>query len=267
MTSNKISTSHWDAHNYQNTAHYTLDYALQLLKQLNLSGKEFILDIGCGDGRITQDMAKNLTHGNVIGIDNNSSMVIMAQEKTLMQSNLYFEIMDSEKIQLPAHYQFDLITSFYCMQWIPDKAVVFKNIKKYLRPGGRIVMIIPMRHLFLHDVIPQKMLADKRWFNYFENYFNPMQYYADIAYDKYIAQANLVLDELKYEPVTLYFPNKNAITELFSAIIPYPDHLPAAQLKIDFITEFTDEYLQLVPPDHLGRCKIEALNIKLLAHR
>lgn len=264
MTSHNNSASHWDAHNYQNTAHYTQDYALQLLNRLNLTGNEFILDIGCGDGRITQEIAKSITHVNVIGIDNNSSMIKVAQEKKLKQSNLHFENMDAEKIQFPVFYQFDIVTSFYCMQWVSDKAIVFKRIKKYLRLGGSVAMLIPMMHHLLHDELPQKMLADKRWFKYFENYSDPTQCYRDIAYEKYLAQAYLVLDELKHQPATLYFANKHAITELFSAIIPYPDQLPTVQLKDKFISEFTDEYLRQVPPDHTGRCKIEALNISQL---
>ena len=65
MPNNKIAYQ-WNADHY--TQHSGSQYAwgLELIKKLKLSGQETVLDIGCGDGKLTASVADHLPQGNVI---------------------------------------------------------------------------------------------------------------------------------------------------------------------------------------------------------
>ncbi|MGC9517062.1 MAG: class I SAM-dependent methyltransferase [Methanomicrobiales archaeon] len=64
---------------------------------LKLDGHERILDIGCGDGRITAEIASKISEGCVLGIDNSIEMIKLAKESFSIKefSNLKFKVMDA----------------------------------------------------------------------------------------------------------------------------------------------------------------------------
>jgi trans-aconitate methyltransferase len=70
MTSPDPSPSFtWNAADYHQSSLAQQQWAKELIAQLGLSGNERVLDIGCGDGRVTAEIARNLPGGNVTGLD------------------------------------------------------------------------------------------------------------------------------------------------------------------------------------------------------
>ena len=66
----------------------------------NLRGDEHILDVGCGDGKVTAEIARAVPRGSVLGVDASAEMIAFAQ-KTFPPSkisNLKFQICDARKI-------------------------------------------------------------------------------------------------------------------------------------------------------------------------
>jgi trans-aconitate 2-methyltransferase len=65
--------------------------------QLNLQGNESILNVGCGDGKITADFAESFPSSRVIGIDSSPEMIDYAQQTypTSQYSNLSFACLES----------------------------------------------------------------------------------------------------------------------------------------------------------------------------
>jgi trans-aconitate methyltransferase len=54
-------------------------WAKELMNLLELEGYENVLDIGCGDGRITAEIAAKIPEGRIWGIDNSIEMIKLAQ--------------------------------------------------------------------------------------------------------------------------------------------------------------------------------------------
>jgi trans-aconitate methyltransferase len=54
--------------------------AQELILKLAIKGNERVLDIGCGDGTITAEIAKQLPNGSVLGIDNSKEMIHFARK-------------------------------------------------------------------------------------------------------------------------------------------------------------------------------------------
>ena len=52
--------------------------AMELVDALRLRGDESILDIGCGDGRVTTELARRVPHGSFLGIDSSDAMIELA---------------------------------------------------------------------------------------------------------------------------------------------------------------------------------------------
>jgi len=64
----------WNPEDYAKNSDAQLKWAKELKQSLNLQGDESVLDVGCGDGKITADFATTLPRGRVVGIDSSPDM-------------------------------------------------------------------------------------------------------------------------------------------------------------------------------------------------
>ncbi|KAL7024915.1 hypothetical protein ACKWTF_013248 [Chironomus riparius] len=104
-------------------------------------GKEIaVLDIGSGCGTILSEVIvgnSGLKFSKVIGIDISEEMVKFSNEK-YGSDLISFHVMDAAK-EIPEIFKnlkFDLITSFFCMQWINNFDIAFQNVQNFLNPNG-----------------------------------------------------------------------------------------------------------------------------------
>lgn len=90
----------WQAEKYHENSGVQLEAAMHLLKILNLKGTEEVLDVGCGDGKITAGIANSLTEGSILGTDLSKEMIHFASHKFLpsKKNNLKFSILNAEAI-------------------------------------------------------------------------------------------------------------------------------------------------------------------------
>lgn len=94
-------------------------------------GWETVLDIGCGDGKISSLIAEKA--GSVVGIDISPSMIEFAK-KQYGSENLFFEVQDATN--LPFKESFDSVVSFTTLQWIPNQEAVLQGIYQSLKKRG-----------------------------------------------------------------------------------------------------------------------------------
>ncbi len=89
----------WDAEDYHKSSCEQQKWARELILKLELKGNERALDIGCGDGKVTAELAKRLPSGSVFGIDNSEELIRFAQGNFPSENfpNLAFELIDPEK--------------------------------------------------------------------------------------------------------------------------------------------------------------------------
>ena len=70
----------WNAKDYAKNSSAQEKWAVELIEKLALDGNEKLLDIGCGDGKITYRLSRILNNGSVIGIDQSESMILESAE-------------------------------------------------------------------------------------------------------------------------------------------------------------------------------------------
>ncbi|HEY4416446.1 MAG TPA: class I SAM-dependent methyltransferase, partial [Verrucomicrobiae bacterium] len=71
----------WNAADYAANSAVQYDWARELIATLDLRGDEQLLDVGCGDGKITAEIARALPRGSVIGTDVSPEMIAFARKK------------------------------------------------------------------------------------------------------------------------------------------------------------------------------------------
>ena len=100
MTSSPTKPIAWNAADYAANSTVQQTWARELITKLNLRGDEHVLDIGCGDGKVTAEIARALPRGSVTGADASPQMIEFAK-KTFPASafpNMRFRVMDARKI-------------------------------------------------------------------------------------------------------------------------------------------------------------------------
>jgi trans-aconitate methyltransferase len=71
----------WNPEDYQNNSSAQENIAQGIISGLDLGGNEHILDIGCGDGKVTAKLAKLVPRGQVLGIDSSKEMIDFSRNK------------------------------------------------------------------------------------------------------------------------------------------------------------------------------------------
>ncbi len=122
----------WDPSLYQTNHQYVYEYGEELLQLLQPQSHESILDIGCGTGNLTHNIAQQ--SGYVLGLDSSESMVRDARQNA---PNIDFVVADARRFTLSK--QFDAAFSNAALHWVPDAGAVVQRLSESIKPGGRFV--------------------------------------------------------------------------------------------------------------------------------
>lgn len=181
----------FDGEKYKKASRHQKEWGNSLISELSLNGNEEILDLGCGDGSLTEQLAQLVPNGNVLGIDASAGMITAAQKR--VKPNLLFMKMDINVIDF--QNKFDIIFSNAALHWVKDHKRLLKNAFNALKTGGIILWDFAgngnCSNFF--DVIREKIQSDKykKYFNHFEwPWYMPTkndytQIVADSGFSKY----------------------------------------------------------------------------------
>lgn len=256
----------WDAELYRQTATQQTKLALSILKEMTFKGDERVLDIGCGDGRITAYIATELVpKGTVLGIDASPEMIKLSQE-TFPQniySNLAFQNIPAEALNLPK--QFDVIISFNALHWVKEQVLALKNIYNALVPHGRVFILIHPRVEHVWGP-PERISASKKWEKYFKNFLQPHQFYDVDGYEILVRQSGLTIDSIKIKSHMLQLPTLTDYINILKSFSPYPDQVPA-ELREAFLKDVAADFEKFSTRDEEGDLLLPLRRIEVVAHR
>lgn len=100
-----------------------------------------VLDVGCGGGRTTLDLAAAVRPGGqVVGVDVSAPILAVARERAVAADNVQFELADATNADLgPA--RFDLLFSRFGVMFFDEPVAAFTNLRRSLKPGARSVFV------------------------------------------------------------------------------------------------------------------------------
>jgi trans-aconitate methyltransferase len=124
------SVQTWDPERYSKNARFVSDLGLPVVELLNPKPGERILDLGCGDGALTQKIAS--LGCRIVGIDSSA-----AQVEAVRRMGIEAFVMEAEA--LPFDQEFDAVFSNAVLHWIKRTDQMIAGVCRALKPGGRFV--------------------------------------------------------------------------------------------------------------------------------
>lgn len=253
----------WNAKDYAKNSANQYAWAKELIPKLKLQGDEALLDIGCGDGKITAEIAKALPKGRVVGIDSSQEMIHLAQT-TFPQAdypNLSFQLMDARKLIFQP--VFDKIFSNATLHWIPNQSAVLFGIERCLKPGGSLLFQMAGKGNAQEIIsLLDNMLSLVPWKPYFEGFKFPYGFFSQEEYTDFLLEEGLKPLRVELFPKDMKFKGIEGLAGwVRTTWLPFTEKLPE-ELKGQFINELVSRYVKIHPVDaegmiHLGMIRLE----------
>jgi len=125
-----LGVQEWNANQYAENVRFVSELGGGVLDLLDPQVGERILDLGCGDGPLTVELAKRGCE--VLGVDGSADMVEAAQ-----RLGVDARVMDGQALTFED--DFDAVFSNAALHWMTDYDAVLRGVRRALRPGGRFV--------------------------------------------------------------------------------------------------------------------------------
>ena len=258
----------WDAKDYSKNSQNQYQWAKELIPKLKLQGNEALLDIGCGDGKITAELAKALPSGKVVGIDSSPEMINLARRSFPNEQypNIAFKVIDARNI--PFQEEFDIAFSNAALHWIPDQKAVLECVQRSLKPKGRILFQMAGKGnaqavLSLFD----KLLVSPQWRDYFEGFTFPYAFLNPQEYRQLLVQAGLKPVSVELFPRDMKFPNVEGMSGwVRTTWLPFTERIPIEQRE-GFVKEIVSSYIADHPNDPEGTVHLAMVRLEVEAYK
>ncbi len=102
-------------------------------------GAPVVVDLGCGDGRLTRALGEELGSPDIVGIDSSAAMLEGAA--AYASDAVRFSLGDIGAWEEPGSY--DVVFANASLQWVPDHPAVLARWAGSLRPGGQLAVQVP----------------------------------------------------------------------------------------------------------------------------
>lgn len=128
--SNINPASRWEPSDYARNAAFVPALGAPVLALLDPKAAERILDLGCGDGVLTEKLVE--AGAEVVGVDASDTMIAAAKARGI---DAY--VVDGQALDFDA--EFDAVFSNAALHWMLDGEAVARGVFRALKPGGRFV--------------------------------------------------------------------------------------------------------------------------------
>jgi len=263
-----MSSYNWNAEDYQQNSTAQQQWARELIAKLALAGSEDVLDLGCGDGKVTAEIADWVPHGTVMGIDNSEAMIALARQQypASCYPNLTFELMDARELAL--ENQFDVVFSNAVLHWIKDHRLVVEGLFKSLKPRGKILLQMGAKDgvgLYL-SVLDQIMLLPE-WKLYFQNFECPYGFMGVEEYEVMLLAAGFQIQRVELIAKDALHANKEKFKGwIRTTWFPYTECVPESERE-QFIELIATKYLEKKPQDADGRVHVPMVRLEVEAEK
>ncbi len=255
----------WNPADYAEHSQGQERWAKDLLDLLRLQKNEGVLDIGCGDGRVTAEIAARVSPGEVVGIDSSPEMVAFASARFQLP-NLRF--LQADARALPFESQFDVVYSSAVLHWVKEHRPVLYGIAHSLRPGGRCLLQMGGRGnvAAVTDAF-ERCLRSGRWPGADANFVFPYGFYGPEEYREWLKEAGLAIDDVELVEKNIIHADRSKFTGwLRTAWLPFANRVSEA-CRREFLEAVTDEYLAENPCSRNGEVHVRAIRLQVQAHK
>ncbi len=262
----------WNPRDYAKHSRGQESWARELLSLIELRPDDVVLDVGCGDGRISALIAKSVPRGRVVGVDLSAEMIAHAAAQHCQPSvaNLHFAQADAATLKFES--EFSVVFSNAALHWVQDQRAAVRGIAQALRPGGRLVAQCGGFGTFT-DVIAafEQVARAPRWAPN-EQIVGaqgelPYHFHTDTTYSGWLQEAGLEIQECRLIPKDMVHDDLDTFVGwLRTAWHPYTSGVPL-ELRDTFLNETARYYMAEHPPDDQGRVHAAAVRLQVRANK
>lgn len=214
--------------------------AEESLSHLQWRHRDEVLDLGCGDGKITAQIAPLVARA--VGVDFSQSMVDFARDHYRLDNLSYFQ---GDARSFRCDLMFDRVVSFNALHWIgeAEQPEVFATLAALLKPKGQA-------HVRLVGAGPQKSIEDvmedvrglPRWKAHFEGYSQPFCHPTLDQVREWAGQSGLEVVEHRLDQKHWDFGSRQAFEEWGNTtMVNWSGQVPEEHRQ-DFVRDVIDHY-------------------------
>ena len=211
----------WDPKQYHKFQAERSAPFFDLLNLMEVRPNLKVVDLGCGTGELTRQLADVLPNSDVTGLDSSTQMLEKA--RAFASPGLHFEQGDQARLT----GEWDVIFSNAALQWSENHAELMPYLYERLKPGGQIAVQVPSNHNHISHQLYRETAGEEP----FQSILNGFQRYAPVlTIDEYArlffecGAENIIVFERVYAHV---LENADAVVEWISgtALVPYFERL------------------------------------------
>jgi trans-aconitate 2-methyltransferase len=229
-----------------------------------LRGAEHILDVGCGDGKVTAELAQAVPQGSVVGIDNAPEMIRFAADKFSgpLSANLQFQVMDARQMRFSQ--PFDLVVSNAALHWVDDHSAFLQGAAAGLRNGGRLVVSCGGQGNAQKVFIALRgTIRLPRWRGWFRQLATPYFFYRTAEYKHWLPRCGFAPATIQLTAMDACHENPTAFAAWFRTTwMPYTQRVPEAARE-EFVAEVVARYLRKNPVDAQGHVRVGMVRLEI----
>ena len=243
----------WDGARYAELNALQRWVAGRSLAAVTLRGDERVLDVGCGDGLLTAELADRLPDGSAVGIDPSPRMIAVADGRVTPGGRLSFAV---ESVQHMAFSgAFDLVVSFNALHWVADHALALQRIRAALVSGGSALLQLVCAGP--RESVEQTAMAvarDRRWGTAFDGFAPPFHHPEPDVFAAEAAAVGLESEQLQVADLVWDFGSRQGFLDWFRVgSSDWLGRLPDEAARAEFVAEVGDRYAAVAGSPQLFR--------------
>jgi trans-aconitate 2-methyltransferase len=270
----------WNAAEYARLSALQAAMAEEVLALLRgrLRGDERVLDVGCGNGKVTREIAALVPRGSVVGVDASAKMVEFAahgagaeskanaraassavassegEAAATARGNVKFEVCDARRLTF--REEFDLVVSFNALHWIAkaEQPLALCGIHAALKPDGaaHLRMVARGERKSLENVIEETAMS-QRWQKYFVGHRDPYLHVSPEAYAALAEQSGLRVEHLDMNDHAWDFGSPAGFAAFgVVTFVEWSQHVPEPE-RMEFVHDALSRYAPVSGDDRTFR--------------
>ena len=253
----------WDAEQYSRNSSVQFQWALELIGRLGLKGDERVLDIGCGDGKVTAELARRTPRGAVVGVDSSPQMIAKARAAfpPAKGGGLSFRVMDASALSFNG--EFDVAFSNAALHWIKNHHDLLRGVARSLGPGGRLLFQMGGKgngeEIF---ALAGDVVRESPWKSYFQGFDFPWGFHGPEEYALWLREAGFAVRRTELIPRDMRQKGRDGLLGwVRTTWMPYTERLPE-ELREKFLAQAVDRYLAAHPLTPQGEAVVRMVRLE-----
>ena len=220
---------HWSARRYAETAHFVPALGAPVLEMLAPRTGERILDLGCGDGVLTEKIIA--AGADVVAVDAAPDMVAAARAR-----GIDAHVMAGQKLTFDN--EFDAVFSNAALHWMRPPEAVLAGVRRALKPGGRFVAEMGGHNNTAAIMVALSAVLRRRGLD--APNLSPWYFPSAAAYREKLEAAGLTVENIRIVPRPTTLPTSiepwlETFGDAFFGALPEAERAPARAEVADLL--------------------------------